>query len=321
MQHPNARLTPRQRLELILFIEGGASYREASACFHVAISTISCWVTRWRQAGDEGRDDLSCLHDRTSRPHRMPRRSTVVLEQKVARIRTRTGWGPRHIAREAGISHQAVWKILKRCGLSRKPRAPREVANRYEWPCPGDLLHMDTSRYARFDRPGHRMTGDRTKTSAEKRRGVGYDFCHAVVDDHSRLAYVELHADEKAETITAFTERALAFYASHGIAVKRLMTDNAWEYVKNRALRELLDTHGIRHMRTRPYRPQTNGKVERFHQTMRDEWAYGRAWNSESARRAALTRWLHHYNHHRPHTALGAKPPITRVTNVPGQNS
>jgi len=245
----------------------------------------------------------------------MPRRSTAVLEQEVARIRKRTGWGPRHIAREAGISHQAVWKILRRLGLSRRPRAPRQVANRYEWPCPGDLLHMDTSRYARFDRPGHRMTGDRSRSSAEKRRGVGYDFCHTVVDDHSRLAYVELHADERAETVTAFTMRAIAFYAAHGIEVKRLMTDNAWEYAKNRSLRELLEANGIRHIRTRPYRPQTNGKVERFHQTMRREWSGGVTY--ESARARALPYWITDYNERRPHSALGERPPISRVRSEP----
>lgn len=317
MAHPNARLTPRQRLELILFVEGGASYREASACFHVSISTISCWVRRWRQSTGHERVGLACLHDRTSRPRRMPRKSSSSLELQVVRIRTRTGWGPRHIARHAGISHQAVWKILRRLGLSRKPRAPREVANRYEWPCPGDLLHMDTSRYARFDRPGHRMTGDRSRSSADKRRGVGYDFCHAVVDDHSRLAYVELHDDEKAETVTGFMTRALAFYASHGIEVKRLMTDNAWEYVKNRSLKDLLDTHGIRHIRTRPYRPQTNGKVERFHQTMRREWSDGMTYASARARARALPYWITDYNERRPHSALAERPPISRVRSEP----
>ncbi len=317
MAHPNARLTPKQRHQLILAIEGGASYREASACFSVAISTISCWVRRWRQASDPDRQGLACLHDRTSRPMRMPRRSSAHLEQQVARIRQRTGWGPRHIAREAGISHQGVWKILARLGLSRKPRAPREVANRYEWPCPGDLLHMDTSRYARFDRPGHRMTGVRSRSSAEKRRGVGYDFCHAVVDDHSRLAYVELLGDEKAETVTAFTERALAFYASYGIQARRLMTDNAWEYVKNRSLMELLEARGIRHIRTRPYRPQTNGKVERFHQTMRREWSDGVTYESAQARARALPYWITDYNERRPHSALADRPPISRVRSEP----
>jgi transposase InsO family protein len=153
-------------------------------------------------------------------------------------------------------------------GLSRSPRAVSEQANSYEWPCPGDLLHMDVSRYARFLRPGHRVTGDRSQRSRNWMRPetrVGYDFAHAIVDDHSRLAYVELHEDEKAATVTGFVERALTFFAEHGIVAKRLMTDNGFSYVKNRSLRELLASRSIRHLTTEPYRPHTNGKVERFH--------------------------------------------------------
>jgi transposase InsO family protein len=210
--------------------------------------------------------------------------------------------------------------VLKRAGLSRRPVAAKEPANRYEWPCPGDLLHMDTSRYARFLRPGHRVTGDRSQSlrgrSVETR--VGYDFAHAIVDDHSRLAYVELHDDEKAETVTGFVERALAFFDTHGITAKRLMTDNAFTYVHNRSLRELLARRGIRHLRTQPYRPRTNGKVERFHQTMAREWAYGLAYRSHRHRNAALPHWLDHYNTRRPHSSLGDRPPVSRVHNVRG---
>jgi transposase InsO family protein len=210
--------------------------------------------------------------------------------------------------------------VLKRAGLSRRAVAAKEPANRYEWPCPGDLLHMDTSRYARFLRPGHRVTGDRSQSlrgrSVETR--VGYDFAHAIVDDHSRLAYVELHDDEKAETVTGFLERALAFFETHGITAKRLMTDNAFTYVHNGSLRELLARRGIRHLRTQPYRPRTNGKVERFHQTMAREWAYGLAYRSHRHRNAALPHWLDHYNTRRPHSSLGDRPPVSRVHNVRG---
>ena len=197
----------------------------------------------------------------------------------------------------------------------------KEPANSYEWPCPGDLLHMDVSRYARFTRPGHRVTGDRSQRtrrwmSAETR--VGYDFAHALVDDHSRLAYVELHADEKAATVTGFVERALAFFESHGIRARRLMTDNAFAYVRNRSLRELLARRGIRHLTTQPYRPRTNGKVERFHQTMAREWAYGLAYRSHRERNQALPHWLDHYNRRRPHSSLGARPPLSRVSNLCG---
>ncbi len=176
---------------------------------------------------------------------------------------------------------------------------------------------MDTSRYARFSRPGHRMTGDRTRTSSQQRTAPGYDFCHAIIDDHSRLAYVELHDDERAETVTGFVERALRFYESHGITAKRLMTDNAWTYTKNSSLKGLLQANDIRHLRTKPYRPQTNGKIERFHQTMGREWAYGMTYGSARARARALPYWMSHYNESRPHSALAGKAPITRVRSEP----
>jgi transposase InsO family protein len=211
--------------------------------------------------------------------------------------------------------------VLRRHGLSRHAAAAKEPTNSYEWPCPGDLLHMDTSRYARFLRPGHRMTGDRSQRSRNwmsPQTRVGYDFAHAIVDDHTRLAYVELHDDEKAETVTAFLERALAYFESHGIAAKRLMTDNGFSYIKNRSLRELLARRGIRHLTTQPYRPRTNGKVERFHQTMAREWAYRLAYRTHRHRNAALPHWLDNYNHRRPHSAIRDRPPISRVHNVHG---
>jgi transposase InsO family protein len=183
---------------------------------------------------------------------------------------------------------------------------------------------MDVCTYARFERPGHRVSGDRSQRqrrwmSAETR--VGYDYAHAIVDDHSRLAYVELCDDERAATVTAFVERALGFFAAHGISARRLMTDNAFTYTKNRSLRELLAAHQIRHLTTQPYRPPTNGKVERFHQTMGREWAHGRAYSSSRQRAGLLQDWLAHYNRRRPHSALNDQPPISRVHNVPGQDS
>ena len=243
------------------------------------------------------------------------------LEEAICACRRETGWGPRLVAGATGFAHSTVWKVLKRAGISRPPRPAKEPANRYEWPCPGDLLHMDTSRYARFLRPGHRLTGDRSQRSRHIMRPenrVGYDYAHAIVDDHSRLAYVELHDDEKAATVTGFLERALAFFAEHGIVAKRLMTDNGFSYVKNRSLRELLAARGIRHLTTEPYRPRTNGKVERFHQTMAREWAYGLRYRSSRHRADALPHWLQHYNTHRPHSSIGDRPPNSRVHNVRG---
>jgi transposase InsO family protein len=295
--------------------------KAAAAAFSVSPATAHRWWHRWLEASDQARATLSCLFDRSSRPHRSPRRLAPELERAICECRRRTGWGPRLVAGATGFCHSTVWKVLRRAGLSRPPRPPREPANSYEWPCPGDLLHMDTSRYARFTRPGHRVTGDRSQQSRRWMRPetrVGYEYAHAIVDDHSRLAFVELHPDEKAATVTAFVERALAFFAEHGIACRRLMTDNGFAYVKNRSLAELLARHRIRHLTTEPYRPRTNGKVERFHQTMAREWAYGLSYRSHRQRDQALPHWLDHYNRHRPHSSLGDRPPLSRVHNVCG---
>jgi transposase InsO family protein len=316
MQHPNARLTPRGRLELVQLVDRGASLRQAAAACNVALSTAHRWVRRWRAAAAGERASLACLADRSSRPHSSPRLLAADVQRRVVEAREQTGWGPRLLGGPLGLAHQTVWKVLRRHGCSRPPRPVREPANRYEWPCPGDLLHMDVCRYARFDRPGHAVTGDRHKTSAEKQRAVGYDFAHAIVDDHTRLAYVELLADERAETVTGFVERSLDYFAGYGITASRLMTDNAFNYTKNRSLRELLAARQIAHRTTRPYRPRTNGKVERFHQTMAREWAYGMTYRSSSARAAALPHWIHHYNEQRNHSSLGDRPPISRVHNL-----
>jgi transposase InsO family protein len=322
MQHPNARFTARGRLELVLFVEAeGHSYREAALAFRCSVSTAFQWVARWRAASIHERRGLVCLADRSSRPHRQPRRMTPLTQARIVLARRRSGWGPRLIAGELGLAHSSVWKVLHRHGFSRPERSEREPVRRYEWPCPGDLLHMDTKRYARFERPGHALTGVRNRTEADRRARVGYQFAHAIVDDHSRLAYVELHDDERADTVTAFTVRALAWFARHGIRVRRLMTDGAWAYTRNRSLADLLSAQRVRHLVTRPYRPQTNGKVERFHQTMAREWAYGVLYLSHRHRQRALRYWLGHYNERRPHSALGGQAPISRVRNLCGQDS
>jgi transposase InsO family protein len=317
MSHPNAVLTPRGRYRLVELVEvRGLTFRQAAACLNVSVATAWEWVTRWRRALPAQRDGLGCLCDRSSRPHRSPRRLDRMTQARIVLARRRTGWGPRLIAGELDMAHQSVWKVLKRCGISRQPHAPRTQAHRYEWPCPGDPLHMDTKRYARFTRPGHAVTGDRTRTGADKRARVGYQFAHAIVDDHTRLAYVELHDNERADTVTAFAARAIAWFGSHGIRVRRLMTDNAWSYTRNRSLAALCGHHEIHRITTRPYRPRTNGKVERFHQTMAREWSYGVTYRTDSDRTRALPYWLSHYNERRPHSALGGKAPISRVRNL-----
>ena len=319
--HANAKLGLAARFALVQAVEAGCSIRSAATRFNVSPATAHRWWHRWLEAGEEARRTLSCLFDRPSRPHRFPRQLAPKLEEAICTCRRKTGWGPRLVAGATGFAHSTVSKVLRRAGISRPPRPTKEPANRYEWPCPGDLLHMDVSRYARFLRPGHRVTGDRSQPGRHWMRPetrVGYDYAHAIVDDHSRLPYVELHDNERAATVTGFLERALAFFAEHGIVGKRLMTDNAFSYVKNRSLRDLLEMRGIRHLTTEPYRPRTNGKVERFHQTMAREWAYGLGYRSSRHRADALPHWLQHYNTRRPHSSIGDRPPISRVHNVRG---
>jgi transposase InsO family protein len=315
--HANAKLGLAGRLALVRAVESGLSLKAAAAAFNVSPATAHRWWHRWLE-GDR-RPEL--LVDRSSRPRRSPRLLAAELQERICVCRRETGWGPRLVAAATGFAHSTVWKVLHRNGLSPRAATPREPANSYEWPCPGDLLHMDVSRYARFLRPGHRVTGDRSQRSRHWMRPetrVGYDYAHAIVDDHSRLAFVELHDDEKAATVTGFVERALAFFAEHGIEPKRVLTDNGFSYVKNRSLRELLARHSICHLTTQPYRPRTNGKVERFHQTMAREWAHALAYRSHHQRHQALPHWLHHYNHRRPHSSIRDRPPISRIHNVCG---
>ena len=322
MAHGNARLGPAGRRELVrLMIDVGMSERQAAACLSVSSCTAHRWKRRWLSASAEARETGAWAADRSSRPRRSPARTPANVERRVLAERERTGWGPRLIAGQTGVAHSTVHAILKRHGRSRSARRPRSAYVPYEWPCPGDLLHMDVKRYPRFRRPGHAVTGDRTKTGAEKRNALGHDHFHAIVDDHSRLAYGELLSDEQAATVTAFTERALAWFAGHGISARRVMTDGAWSYTRNRDLRELLTERGIRHIVTPPYTPRWNGKVERFHQTMEREWAKGLRYRNSTARNEALPHWLAHYNQRRPHSSLGGRPPISRAPNVPGQDS
>jgi len=263
--HANAKLGLAGRFALVRAVEDGLSLKAAAAAFSVSPATAHRWWHRWLDLGRRPQ----ALVDRSSRPRRSPRQVAPELAEVICACRRKTGWGPRLVAGATGFAHSTVWKVLKRAGISRPPRLVREPANSYEWPCPGDLLHMDTSEYVRFQRPGHRVTGDRSSQDRQHRDGV--DIVHAIVDDHSRLAYAEIHSDAKAATVAGFLERALCFYAEHAIRPQRLMTDNAWAYARSRLVRQLLAQQRIRHLTTKPYRPRTNGKVERFHQTMARE--------------------------------------------------
>jgi transposase len=226
--HRNARLGLAGRRALVADVEAGCSCREAARRRGVSPTTACKWSRRWREAAFEERRSWGCLEDRSSRPRRSPRLLPAKERARICASRRRSGWGPRLIAGETGDAHATVWRALKRAGISRPPREPREQACRYEWPCPGDLLQIDSKRFCRFTRPGHAVTGIRDRTGAEKRMRVGHEFVHSLVDDHSRLAYSELHPDDTAITVTAFLERGIAFYAAHGIEPKRLLSDNAF---------------------------------------------------------------------------------------------
>jgi transposase InsO family protein len=321
MAHANARLGPAGRRQLVaLMIERGMTEREAAASLSVAPTSAHRWKHRWLQASPDERSSGAWTADRSSRPRHSPSRTPVGVERRVCAERQRTGWGPRLIAGTTGVAHSTVHAILRRHGLSRVPKAPREAVVRFEWPCPGDLLQMDTKRFGRFTRPGHRVTGDRHRTGAEKRARVGWEFCHSIIDDHSRIAYSELHDDERAATVVAFVRRALIFYAGLGITPRRLQTDNAWTYTHNNAFAALLAREGIRHRTIPPRTPKRNGKVERYQQTLAREWAYGQRYRSSTARAAALPHWLEHYNRGRPHSEIGNRPPINRAPNLTGQD-
>lgn len=309
--HANAKLGLAGRRELVAAIEAGASMRAAAVAFAVSPATAHRWWHRFLE-GDS-------LADRSSRPHRQPRRLSPAEEAPILRARRETNLGP---GRLAGIVHRArstVWKVLHRHGLSRRPRGVRQSYRRYEWSRPGALLHMDVKKLGRFHTPGHRVTGSR---AYDRNRGVGYDFLHCVIDDHSRIAYVELHPREDAETNARTLERALHFFADLGLdSPEAVMTDNALVYVRGRRFNELLAATGIRHIRTPIYTPRWNGKVERFIRTLQDEWAYSRTWPNSSARARSLQSFIRYYNRRRPHSSIGDRPPISRVHNLYGQDS
>ena len=293
LPHHRARFTARGREVVVRrVVDDGATFAQAAAWANVAKSTVWEWVRRWRAAGLLERESLSCLEDRSSRPHHSPGRVPAEEEARICELRRRTGWSPRTIAVEVGRPHSTVHQVLRRGGCSRREPTERPPVIRYEWPCPGNLLHMDVKRFGRFQTPGHALTGDRTRRS----RRVGWEYVHSIVDDCSRLAYSEIHDDERAPTVTAFTRRALDWFPEQGIVAEGLMSDNAFAYIHNKTLKALLHARAIDHLRTRPYTPRTNGKVERYQQTLQREWAYALEYASSNARRASLPHRVHHYN-------------------------
>ena len=332
MSHANAALTPRARLRLArLVVERKWTYAAAAKMFMVSPRTAKKWADRYRAEGPAG------MSDRTSRPHTSPSQTSPDVVRQIVRLRWRHRLGPVQIAGRLGMPASTVHAVLVRCRINRLShidRATGEPIRRYEHPHPGSLIHVDVTKFGNIPDGGGwrylgKQQGDRNKEATAKRTGqrggdhrplIGTAFVHTVIDDHSRLAYAEICTDEKASTAIAVLSRAVAWFADHGITVERVLSDNGSCY-RSHAWRDACTDHGITHKRTRPYRPQTNGKIERFHRTLADGWAYARFYESTEQRNHALPGWLHFYNHHRAHSAIGGTPPITRLNNVPGHHS
>ncbi|WP_103509667.1 IS481 family transposase [Streptomyces sp. SM13] len=315
MPHRNAPLTETGRLRLArCVVEDGWTLRRAAERFQVSPTTAQRWAGRYRELGEAG------MTDRSSRPHRSPRRPPTRTERRIIKVRVLRRWGPARIAYLLRLSPATVHRVLTRYRLARLAhldRATGRVIRRYERERPGELVHVDIKKLGNIpDGGGHRTLG--RQAGRKTRSGAGYSYLHNAVDDHSRLAYSEILADEKKETAAGFWRRAHAFFAQAGITVERVLTDNGSCY-KSYLWRNSLAEQGISHHRTRPYRPQTNGKVERFNRTLLDEWAYAQPYRTETERRDAYPAWLHTYNHHRGHTALKGQPPASRVPNLTGQ--
>jgi transposase InsO family protein len=316
MTHRNASLTPRGRLKLArLVVDQGWSLRRAAERFQCSPATAKTWVDRFRIGG------VAAMEDRSSRPNTSPNRTPTRTERRIIKVRFIRRWGPHRIAYYLRIARSTVYAVLRRykmpllahldqaTGLPVRRRDP----HRYEHAKPGDLVHIDIKKLGRIpDGGGHRKVGlIRGKHNNERSGGRGYAFLHHAVDDHSRLAYSEQLADERKDTAAGFYERAKAAFAEYGITIRAVLTDNGSCY-RSKVFNEALGD--VKHRFTRPYRPQTNGKVERFNRTLATEWAYAATYLSDDARAATYQDWIHLYNHHRPHTGIGGNSPIDRVT-------
>jgi transposase InsO family protein len=318
-------LTPRTRERLARkVVDDGWTVSMAAKIFMVSPVTARKWVTRWRLEGKAG------MADRSSRPRTCPTRTPSSTARKIVKLRWRHRLGPIQIGGRLGLPASTVHAVLVRNRLNRLSHIDRvtgEPLRRYEHDHPGSMLHIDVTKFGNIpDGGGHRVVGrqqgDLNKRAtpglpkgADYKPRTGIAYLHTVIDDHSRLAYVEICSDERADTASAVLRRAVAWYQERGVTAERVLSDNGSCYRSN-LWREVCAELGIKHKRTRPYRPQTNGKIERFHRTLADGWAYARHYSSDAERRAALPRWLHFYNHHRIHSATGGTP-VSRVNNLP----
>jgi transposase InsO family protein len=302
--HKNARLTPIGRERLVRAVLSGQTPEAAARAAGVCPRTAHKWTARFKAEGRAG------LMDRSSRPKQLYRATPAAVVGQVEALRRQRFTG-RQIAADLGVSPATVSRILRRLGLNRmRDLEPAEPVRRYEHAHPGEMIHIDIKKLGRFDKIGHRITGDRTGQS--KSRGVGWEFVHVCVDDASRVAFSQILPDERGPSAVIFLKAAVAYYASLGVRVTRVMTDNGSCY-KSFAFRDACRRLALKHLRTKAYTPKTNGKAERFIQSALREWAYARAYQNSRQRTDELPRWLHRYNWHRPHRSLNAKPPISRL--------
>jgi transposase InsO family protein len=313
--HANARLTPRSRWTLVQRIQAGRPVADVAAEMGVSAATAYKWWARWRAEGNAG------LQDRSSRPRRSPTRTPRTLERRIEVLRRSRKLGPARIGGILEVAHSTVHRVLVRLGLNRvawMDRPTGQVVRRIHTSRPGELVHMDTKQLGRIP-PGGGWRARGRELKDRHRHHVGYAYVHSVIDAYSRVAYAEILDDQRGDTCAAFWGRAQAWFANHGMRIERVLTDNARNYIDSRVFQAALSS--VEHTRTRPRRPQTNGKVERFNRTLLDEWAYVRLYRSDAARAQALDRWLHDYNHHRAHTALGGQTPMSVLNNLPGHHS
>jgi transposase InsO family protein len=317
MAHANARLTEFGRLLLVQRItELGWLPGQAAESLGVSRATAYKWLARYRVEGRAG------LADRSSRPRRCPHALSASQVRRVLAARRRHRQGPHRLAWRLGMPRSTIYGVLARHGMSRLAHTDRAsgAVVRYQRERPGELVHLDVKKLGRIpDGGGHRIHG---RAKAARGRGIGYDYLHSAVDDRSRVAFSQILGDETGATAARFLVEAASFFANHGVQIERVLTDNAKAYTQSVAFTETAAGLGIRLKRTRPYRPQTNGKVERFHKTLLDEWAYGRLYRSNTERYQAFTHWLQTYNHQRPHTSLDGLTPMTvLVNNAHGKHS
>ena len=303
--HKNARLTPLSRAELVRrVLQERQTPKVVARALGVCAKTVRKWVARYQAEGPEG------LQDRSSRPHRLRRPTPAAIVSRIEALRRERRTG-QQIAAEVGVSAATVSRVVCRLGLNRlKALEPAQPVRRYERQHPGELLHIDIKKLGRFQRVGHRITGKYAGLATS--RGAGFECLHVCVDDNSRIAFTQILPDETKESATAFLKAAVAYYQSLGITTQRVMTDNGSCY-RSKHFAKTCRKLKIRHIRTKPYTPKTNGKAERFIQTALREWAYARAYQTSDQRAAEMPLWLHRYNWHRPHASLKAKTPISRI--------